>query len=253
MVTYNHANRSTELTATWDWPLAQSDEQLAEKVHLGDRDAFAELINRHHATCVSVAASILPDRADVQDEVQRAYWQAFMHIDQFHTSPNRDRHCFLAWLLRIVRNQCLMLIRVQRRTPFVHIDAICGVNQRPMELASSGITADRALVEQEMFEVLRKEIRGIPPILRNVLLLYYVEERPIKDVAEQLQITVPAAKSRLLRARQELRKRVSSTATYTNARTKSLRLPGSHNNALKSLASVPSRSQNAISRLISPH
>ena len=56
--------------------------------------------------------------------------------------------------------------------------------------------------------VLQDEIRRIPPLLRHVFLLRDVEQRPMPDVAEELGISIAAAKSRLLRARAELRNRL---------------------------------------------
>ena len=66
-----------------------------------------------------------------------------------------------------------------------------------------------------MLRVLRTEIRRIPPLLRNVILMRDVEELPMQDLAERLGITVPAAKSRLLRARAELRLRMLRHCTQT--------------------------------------
>lgn len=188
---------------------SRTDEILLECARVGDRDAFGELVFRHNATCLNLATSILRDRSEAQDEVQKAYWQAFRHLDQYHDGRFQSRQGFLAWLLRIVKNQCLMLIRVKRRMPFVYIDSsTCREGQRTLELSAKTVNAEQGLMNREMLEVLHKEIHRIPPLLRTVLVLCDVEEKPMLDVAEQLQISVPAAKSRLLRARRELKARV---------------------------------------------
>ena len=181
----------------------RSDEELVERSRGGDRDAFGELLERHHATCVNIATFILRDRAEAQDEVQKAYLNAFRHLDQYEGGPG-----FAYWLLRIVKNQCLMLIRVRSRARFVYIDSDREPEKRPIELASEGLDAEEEYMEHEMHQVLHREIRRIPLILREVLVLRDVEELPMTDVAGRLNITVAAAKSRLLRARQELRERV---------------------------------------------
>jgi len=194
-----------------------SDKQLMERARDGDVKAFEDLICRHHTSCVTIAASILRDWAEAQDVVQNAYWQAYNHLDQYRDEPNADGQHesadhgqrFLAWLLRIVKNQCLMLIRAKRRMPLVYIDAdFWRSGNRPVELPANEADVERGFLQREMIDVLQKEIRRIPPLLRNVLQLCDMEEMPMLDVAKQLRITVPAVKSRLLRARRELRARV---------------------------------------------
>ena len=79
---------------------------------------------------------------------------------------------------------------------------------RPFELASRDCDAEQDFADQEMCEVLHREIRRILPLLHNVLMLRDVQELPMTDVAGQLNITGAAAKSRSLRARHELRERL---------------------------------------------
>ena len=181
-----------------------TDTELVAHTRRGCRGAFDILINRHYRTCVNIANFILRDRGDAQDEVQKACCKAFEHLDQYHGEAE-----FLTWLLRIVSNQCLMLIRFRRRARFVYLDADAGREKSvPIELASTLANPEQQLEDHEIREVLQREIKHIPPLFRNVLLLRDVQELPMPDVAARLNITVPAAKSRLLRARTELRNRV---------------------------------------------
>jgi len=180
------------------------DTELVAETRRGRDEAFGILINRHYATCVNIATFILRDRGDAQDEVQKACCKAFEHLDQYHGDAE-----FLTWLLRIVSNQCLMLIRVRSRARFLYIDACADpAGSRPVELPSPSADPEHELLDHELKDVLQREIRRIPPLLRNVLMLRDVQELPMQDVADRLHITVPAAKSRLLRARTELRARV---------------------------------------------
>jgi RNA polymerase sigma-70 factor, ECF subfamily len=193
----------------------QCENDLIERARDGDAKAFEDLICKHHTTCVRVAISILRDRDEAQDEVQNAYCQAYNHLDQYREEPNADKsesdqgQRFRSWLLRIVKHQCLMLIRVKRRMPLMYIDAgDWHEGQRPVELRANGANAERGLLQREMIEVMQKEIRRMPPIWRNVLLLCDMEEMPLTDAAEHLNISVTAAKSRLVRGRRALRERV---------------------------------------------
>jgi RNA polymerase sigma-70 factor (ECF subfamily) len=181
-----------------------SDSELVAQARDGSQEAFGIVIARHYRTCINIATFILRDRGDAEDEVQKACCKAFEHLHQYHGEAE-----FLTWLLRIVSNQCLMLIRVRRRARFVYIDAESDREKSvPIELPAGIADPEREVMEDELRDVLRREIRHIPPLFRNVLLLRDVEELPMPDVAARLKITVPAAKSRLLRARLELRARV---------------------------------------------
>jgi len=97
----------------------------------------------------------------------------------------------------------------QARTKFVYLDEATNVHDAPpIELPACGPDPEGEFAFGQMKRVLRTEIRRIPPLLRNVMVLRDIKELPMNEVANQLGITVPAAKSRLLRARTELRSRL---------------------------------------------
>jgi RNA polymerase sigma-70 factor, ECF subfamily len=183
---------------------AFSDEDLLNRAQNGDNAAFAELIERHQGTCKKVAFSILRDKLDAEDEVQNACWKAYEHLSQFQ----RDAR-FSTWLSRIVVNQCLMRLRKDRRAKFLYLDeGLAGEEIATLELADQTPSPEDDLGRTEVGRLLQEEIRRIPPLLREVFLLREVQELPMPRVAKTLGITVAAAKSRLLRARQELRGRL---------------------------------------------
>jgi RNA polymerase sigma-70 factor (ECF subfamily) len=180
------------------------DDQLVRQSQHGDDRAFAELIRRHQSSCTKLALSILRDRQDAEDEVQNAMWKAFKHIDQFQQDSK-----FSTWLTRIVVNQCLMRLRQGRRAKFLYIDdTLVGDDVTTLELPDARKSPEQKLGQSELAAVLNREIRRIPPLLRNVFLLRDIQELPMPDVAATLGISVAAAKSRLLRARLELRSRM---------------------------------------------
>jgi RNA polymerase sigma-70 factor (ECF subfamily) len=186
-------------------PLAHwQDDDLVRAAQGGDDGAFAELMRRHYDTSLKLALSILRDYADAEDEAQNAWWKAFEHLGQFNGEAK-----FTTWMTRIVVNQCLMRLRRTRRAKFFSIDeTLVGEETMTLDLPSPAPSQEKELGRREVGEVLRQEIRRIPPLLRHVFILRDVEELPMADVAARLGITVAAAKSRLLRARQELRVRM---------------------------------------------
>ena len=186
-----------------DWA-KHSDEELVMQAQNGEHPAFAELMRRHQSSALKLAASILRDTQDAQDEVQNAFWKAFQHLNQF----NREAR-FTTWLTRIVVNQCLMKIRRDRRASFLYLDDVqIGEDSGTLELPSTSESPEEQLAKQQVGSVLRKEVSRIPPLLRKVFLLRDVERLPMPEVAARLGISIPAAKSRLLRARVELRARL---------------------------------------------
>jgi RNA polymerase sigma-70 factor (ECF subfamily) len=161
-----------------------------------------------------LATFFLRNRGDAEDEVQNAFMKAYAHLDQYQGDAE-----FSTWLARIVANQCLMLMRVKRRARFIYLDEASESHDAPpMELPACGPDPEGELAYQQMMVVLQREIRRIPPMLRNVMLLRDIEELPMTDAAGKLGITVPAAKSRLLRARTELRLRLMKHTERTGSR-----------------------------------
>jgi RNA polymerase sigma-70 factor (ECF subfamily) len=166
-----------------------------------DDALFAELTECYRDMCMKRAYMILRNTDDAEDAVQSAFRKAFQHRHQFHGNG-----AFAAWLGRIVENECLMRIRKQRNAHVVSLDSLTESNVR-IELVGTTSNPEDQLGWKEVVTLLHKEIVRMPPLYRNVILLHDSERLPMPDVAQRLGLTVPAAKSRLLRARKELRSR----------------------------------------------
>ena len=179
-----------------------AEQRLIDSARRGDADAFGELIKRHYSTCLKRASSLIRNPTDAEDEVQNACWKAFERLEQF-----RGEGTFSAWLSRIVENQCLMRIREDRQARFLYLDQSSESNVR-VELVAQVPGPEDELADQQLENLVHREIARIPPLLRNVMLLSDVERLSMPDVAARLGLSVPAAKSRLGRARVELRARL---------------------------------------------
>jgi RNA polymerase sigma-70 factor (ECF subfamily) len=181
-----------------------NDADLVELARHGCDEAFGELIRRHWSKCLKVAASYLRNATDAEDQVQNACVKAYEHLDQYQGEAE-----FATWLARIVANQCLMSLRSGRRIRFLYLDD-AAAEQRfvPIQLTDHAPDPEIELEDSEMRHVVRDEIRRMPPLLRKVMLLRDIDGLPMSDVAGKLGITISAAKSRLVRARMELRSRM---------------------------------------------
>jgi RNA polymerase sigma-70 factor, ECF subfamily len=180
----------------------QSERALIAAARNGDAEAFGEVIEHHRKSCLKRALTMMRNYNDAEDEVQTAFWKAFQRLDQF-----RAEGSFGAWLGRIVENQCLMRLRESRNARFEYLDES---NDRNLGLVLVGQSADPEdeLGREEVVSLLRREVSRIPPLLRHVMLLRDLNQMPMPDVAVQLGVSIPAAKSRLMRARTELRLRI---------------------------------------------
>jgi RNA polymerase sigma-70 factor (ECF subfamily) len=152
---------------------------------------------------MKLALSILRNAQDAEDEVQNAFTKAYLHLGKFQQDSK-----FSTWLTRIVVNQCLMRLRAVKRSRTVYIEDAAPQLQRVFDPVACEATPEQALAKAQVSSVVRNEIGRIPPLLRNVVVLRDVEQLPMPVVAEKLGISVAAAKSRLLRARLELRQRL---------------------------------------------
>jgi len=180
------------------------DAELVQRSLQGDRGAFGELTQRHWRKCVDVACYFLRNHSDAEDQAQNAVLKAYQHLDQYQGDAE-----FSTWLAKIVANQCLMLMRARRRVRFVHVDEVPSKpNSLPLQLTSEYPDPEGELAYLQLNQKLRSEIRRIPPLMRNVMLLRDIQGLPLEDVAGELGITVAAVKSRLVRARAELRSRM---------------------------------------------
>jgi RNA polymerase sigma-70 factor (ECF subfamily) len=100
-----------------------------------------------------------------------------------------------------------MRIREARNSRFVYLDESNDADIR-IELVGQTADPEDRLGEEEVIQLLRREVSRIPPLLRHVMLLRDLNQMPMPDVAVRLGLSIPAAKSRLMRARMELRSRI---------------------------------------------
>ncbi len=186
-----------------DYPLVpRSEEELVMLAREGDSCAFGELIQRHFAGCFRRAFAMLRNRTDAEDEVQNTFSKAFENLSRF-----RSEGPFSAWLYRILQNQCRMLIRQRRQSGFVYVDATAPSNAR-LELVEQLRDQEDELGARQVDILIREQLSRVPPLLRNVIELRDIEGLPMPEVAQRLGLSVPAAKSRLMRARREMRVRL---------------------------------------------
>ncbi len=179
-----------------------TDDELVKRVQQGDKEAFAELVQRHQRAVYWIIQTILHNQADTEEILQETFVKALQHINDF-----RGEARFATWLVRIAINEARMRQRKYRPSQYESLDQEREdlPDFHPRELTDWRPNPEERWESEEVAALLRQAIRSLPPIYREVFLLRDVEHLSTEETASTLEITVPAAKTRLLRARLMMR------------------------------------------------
>ena len=182
------------------------DVALVEQVRGGDVSAYDTLVRKYDRQIFRIAQHITQNREDAEDVMQDAFLKAYEKLDQFQGNSK-----FYTWLVRIAVNESLMRLRKRRTGKMVSIDEDVETEEGsvPRDLADWAPDPEQNYTQSELAEILRKTIQGLPQGFRIVFVLRDVEGLSTEETAETLGLSVPAVKSRLLRARLQLRERLS--------------------------------------------
>jgi RNA polymerase sigma-70 factor (ECF subfamily) len=188
------------------------DEPVSEELMLvnaargGDVASFEQLVKKYDRNVFRIAQHITQNREDAEDVVQDAFLKAFTNLGQFQGQSK-----FYTWLVRIAVNEALMRLRRRRPERMVSLDEDIntGEDTIPREVADWSPNPEQLYNQSELREILQKTVQGLPPSFRTVFVLRDVEGLSTEETADALGLSIPAVKSRLLRARLQLRERLT--------------------------------------------
>ena len=158
-------------------------ERWVKKAQNGDRDAFLRLMQANELAMYRVAKSILHNEVDVEDAVQEAICRAFYKMDTI-----RQPKFFKTWMTRVVINCCYDLLRQQKGLV-------------PLELLPVEGRED----DREISLDVRQTLEALGENDRLILTLYYLNDLPVKQIAQLLSITEGSAKMRLSHGRKKFK------------------------------------------------
>ncbi|MBI2682925.1 MAG: sigma-70 family RNA polymerase sigma factor [Acidobacteriales bacterium] len=172
----------------------------------GDINAFERLLKKYDRNVFRIAQHITQNREDAEDVVQDAFLKAYEKLDQFQGNSK-----FYTWLVRIAVNEALMKLRKRKSDKTVSMDDEVETEDGTLtrEFADWDPNPEQRYQQSELGDILGKTIQGLPAGFRTVFVLRDVEGLSTEETAETLGLSVPAVKSRLLRARLQLRERLS--------------------------------------------
>ncbi len=179
---------------------------LVNAARKGDITAFEELVRRYDRNVFRIAQHITQNREDAEDVVQDAFLKAYQNLGQFQGQSK-----FYTWLVRIAVNEALMRLRRRRPERMVSLDEDVKTEEdsMPREIADWTPNPEQQYNQAELKDILSRTIQGLPTSFRTVFVLRDVEGLSTEETAEALGLSIPAVKSRLLRARLQLRERLT--------------------------------------------
>jgi len=179
---------------------------LVAKAREGDVSAFNELINRYSRKIYRLAKNITQNDEDAEDVLQETFMKAFEHLGDFHGQSK-----FYTWIVRIGVNESLMKLRKRKSDRSVPLDepVDTGDDTVVREIAVWEENPEQKYSREELGTILDEAVESLKPPFRTVFVLRDIEELSTEETAEALGISVPAVKSRLLRARLQLREKLT--------------------------------------------
>ncbi len=188
----------------------RTDAELVRLAQGGELAAFEALVGRFEQKAFSHAWRILRHREDAEDITQQAFLSALEHLGEF-----RGDAAFGTWLLRIVTHAALKVLRKRKTVPFVSLEASSESTDdyasvpHPAFIADWRESPEQLVVRKEVQHLLDEALSELDEKFRLVFLLRDVQGLSIQETADALGLTEANVKVRLLRARLQLRERLT--------------------------------------------
>ncbi|NNE42680.1 MAG: sigma-70 family RNA polymerase sigma factor [Gemmatimonadetes bacterium] len=182
------------------------DLQLVRSARDGDEAAFTRLVERHEARIYNLALRLMGNSQDAEEVLQDTFLQVFRNLGRFE-----ERSRFSTWIYRIATNEALMRLRKAKRKREVFLEDTAGEDGewRGEEIRDFARSALEDVENKEMMEILEGLLAELPEDYRVVFTLRDIDGLSNAEVAEVLEISVAAVKSRLHRSRLYLRDRLT--------------------------------------------
>jgi RNA polymerase sigma-70 factor (ECF subfamily) len=181
---------------------AAQDLAWMERVKQGDTEAFQQLIEAHQYRVIGTVAKMLGDEMDAEDLAQQVFIRVWRSAPRYQPTAK-----FTTWLFKITRNLVFNELRRRRRHATESLDA--EEEHLPIQAADQASRApDSAMIDAEMQIAIQAAIDQLPEMQRMAIVLRRYDEFTYEQIAEILNLSVPAVKSVLFRARTELREKL---------------------------------------------
>ena len=185
---------------------AQQEEDLVRRVQAGDDGAFDRLVELCAPRVYSLAYRMVGNNEDAQDIAQDAFLRVYQAIQRFRSDAT-----FSTWLHRIVVNACHDELARRKRRPATMSELTDDDDApSPLDLRSTGETPETALLQRERQQAIQRALAELPEVSRMVIVLHDIQGMGYQEIAEVTRTEVGTVKSRLNRARNMLREKISA-------------------------------------------
>lgn len=172
---------------------------LMMKVKGGDIKAFEELVEAHQNSVIGTVAKMLGNPAEAEDIAQQVFVRVWKSAGKYEPTAK-----FTTWLFTITRNLVFNEVRRRKRKPSVSMEER-EEDFHQIEADTNTIAPDDSALQAELEKAIDQAIEDLPEKQRLAVVLRCYEEMPYEEIAQVLEITVPAVKSLLFRARSQLK------------------------------------------------
>jgi RNA polymerase sigma-70 factor, ECF subfamily len=176
------------------------ESELLPLARAGNGEAFTALVRQNSSTVYKISKRVLKNHEDAEDALQNVLIKAYKRLDTF------DGHSrFSTWLFRVAFNEALMTIRrnrSRRQDCFVELSCVDGGAGGINDIQDRSENSERKYVNHDLAV---KAMRRLNPLLRAAFLLHKREGWTHQEIAEEMGISAETAKSRVYRARRQLR------------------------------------------------
>ena len=167
-----------------------------EEARQGDKVAFGKLIEAYQGPVYNLAYRMLNNSGEAEEAAQEAFIRAYTRLDSYNPA-----HKFSTWLLSITSNYCIDQLR-KRRAIFLSIDE--PLPPHPALSADQEKRPESQLLTNEQETMVQTLLEELAPDYRQTVVLRYWYDLSYEEIAEMMDTTVSAIKSRLFRARKQL-------------------------------------------------
>lgn len=175
----------------------------------GDQGAFGDLVRTYQSAVYNLCYRMLGERSEAEDSAQEAFLRAYAHLDRYD-----GQRSFRTWVLSIASNHCIDRLR-KRRLTWLSIDD--GLPPHPA-LNSDAEEPEDAVIHNERSQAIQTMLAELSPEYRAAVILRYWYDMSYTEIAEMLNTTESAIKSRLFRARQVLAEKMTTTRSGATLR-----------------------------------
>lgn len=186
--------------------LTYSDEQLVEKFKAGNKDSFRILVERYKSRVYNIIYGIMRSRDEAEDLSQEVFLNVYRFLHRF-----KEKSKFYTWLYRIAVNICLSAQKKKNKSSSIlSLTELSEANNtsRKMELADESFSSQKMLEDMELARRIKSAINSLSEVLKTTFVLREFEDLSYQELAKVFQCSKGTIKSRLSRAREELRQKL---------------------------------------------